>query len=72
MPECLREAGAGSSNLLTPTNDINHLTRVSESEIQFSIPCKSTVSPDRVHNLDHSLKVYLAFAIPQFPQTWGH
>ena len=26
------------SNLLTPTNDINYLTRVSESEIQFSIP----------------------------------
>ncbi len=26
------------AHLLTPTNDINYLTRVSESEIQFSIP----------------------------------
>ena len=49
---CFREAGAGGSNPLTPTNDINHLTRVSESEIQFSTPCKSTVSPN--DNLDLS------------------
>ncbi len=25
MPNCLREAGAGSSNLLTPTNEIKGL-----------------------------------------------
>ena len=70
MPKCLREAGAGSSNLLTPTNNINHLARVSGSEIQLSTPCKSTVSPSQVHHLDHSPKVYRAFAIRQFPQTW--
>jgi len=65
---CIRESGAGSSNLLTPTNNINHLARVSGSEIQLSTPCKSTVSPSQVHHLNHSPKVYRAFAIRQLPQ----
>ena len=67
---CFREAGAGGSNPLTPTNNINHLARVSGSEIHLSTPCKSTVSPSQVHLVDHSPKVYRACAIAQFPQTW--
>ena len=58
-------------HLRTPTNVINHLARVSGSEIHLSIPCKSTVSPSQVHHLDHSPKVHRAFAICQCPQTWA-
>ncbi len=69
--DCLREAGAGGSNPLTPTNNINDLERAEEFETQRFPPRKSSVSPSSVHNHDHTPSDRRAFARPQIPQTWG-
>ncbi len=66
----LREAGAGSSNLLTPTNNINCLASVSGLVTQHPATVKSIISPSQVHYRDNLPKVLPSIVAFQNPHGW--